>query len=491
MPKLIVIGAGVAGIATAIRAAVQGYDVTVFEQNSYPGGKLAEIRENGFRFDAGPSLFTMPQYVDELFLLAGKNPRDYFTCSKLDLVCNYFYEDGTSISAWADADRFAREVAAHTADNAVAVKKFLAKSGEIYGITSPVFLERSLHKVRSYLNLQTLRSLLRLPAIDPFRTMNEANSRRFRDAKTIQLFNRYATYNGSDPYQAPATLNVIPHLEHHFGAWFPQGGMYNITRALVRLAEELQVTFEYNAPVQEIMLSSRKVTGITSRGQFHPADAVVSNMDVYFTYTRLLKKIRPPKHILRQERSSSALIFYWGISGAVGESLDLHNIFFSEDYAAEFNAIWKAQRIYEDPTVYVNISAKLEAADAPPGCENWFVMINVPADSGQDWEQLTNEARKHVLTKLSRNLGKDVASAIVSESVLGPRGIGKNTSSYRGSIYGTSSNSKYAAFLRHANRSATVHGLYFAGGSVHPGGGIPLALLSAKIVAGMLRQVKR
>lgn len=486
MRKAIVIGAGIAGIASAIRLAVKGFEVEVFESNAYPGGKLAQIECSGFRFDAGPSLFTMPQYVDELFELAGKKASDYFTYKKLDLVCRYFYEDGTQINAWADAEKFADEIAAKTTDSKESVKSFLKKSSEIYAITNPVFLEKSLHRIGSYLNLKTANSILRFPAIDPFRTMNQANESFFHDDKTIRFFNRYATYNGSNPYQAPATLNVIPHLEHYFGAYFPEKGMIDITLSLIKLAENLGVKFNYRQTVNEIIVDENRVKGVKVNNAAVKAEVVVSNMDVYFTYKKLLKNTPFPVKLKQQERSSSALIFYWGINKQFDE-LQLHNIFFSEDYQEEFNCIWKRKSIYNDPTVYINISSKFKPDDAPPGCENWFVMINVPCNCGQDWNKLIDEARKNILKKLSGNLNTDIRKLIVCEKILDPRSIEARTSSYRGALYGTSSNSKFAAFLRHANFSSKIRGLYFAGGSVHPGGGIPLALLSAKIVSGLVK----
>ncbi len=489
MPRknALIIGAGIAGIATAIRLAVKGYDVAIFEANSYPGGKLSEFEKDGFRFDAGPSLLTMPQYIDELFMLADKKPTDYFSYQKLDVVCNYFYEDGSYIKASADEDKFIAELSKATDEPETAIKKYAENSRRIYNITNHVFLERSLHRLKTYLSWNAIGSILHLPQIDAMRTMHKANTSFFRDQRAVQFFDRYATYNGSNPFSAPATLNVIPHIEQHFGAYFPDGGMYNIVISLVKLAESLGVKFHYNFPVEEIVLDGRKVKGIKVNGELHEADIVVSNMDVWFTYHKLLKdrpKLHPQK-ILQQERSSSALIFYWGINKQFPQ-LDLHNIFFSADYKTEFDHIWQQKDIYHDPTVYLNISSKYKPDDAPARCENWFVMINVPANTGQDWDQLIADARKNIVAKLNRLLGEDISPLIVNESVLDPRGIESRTSSYQGSIYGTSSNSQFAAFLRHANKSSKIDGLYFCGGSVHPGGGIPLCLLSAKIVSDWL-----
>ena len=481
--KAVIIGAGIAGIATAIRLAIKGYHVEVFEASNYAGGKIAEFELDGFRFDAGPSLFTMPQYVDELFELAGKKPSQYFSYQKLDKLCQYFYEDGSRLTTYADEEKFINEVEKLTGDGG-AIRKHLENSSRIYEISRPIFLEKSLHRLKTYLTFEAFRALFQLSKLDTSRTMHQANNNLFKDEHMVQYADRYATYNGSDPYQVPATLNVIPHLEHHIGAYFPKDGMYNIVNSLVELAESIGVKFHYNSPVEQIILKNKKPIGIKIYGETIDADIVVSNMDVWFTYHKLLSS-HPhlfPKKVLSQERSSSALIFYWGIKKQFLE-LDLHNIFFSADYKAEFDHIWQKQTIYHDPTVYVNISSKFKPDDAPAGCENWFVMINVPANKGQDWDRLINEARTNILKKLSRVLKTNIADLIVTESILDPRSIESRTSSYQGSIYGSSSNSRFAAFLRHANRSSKIKNLYFCGGSVHPGGGIPLCLLSAKIVS--------
>lgn len=484
-PKAIIIGAGIAGIASAIRMATKGFDVDVFESNAFPGGKLAEINAEGFRFDAGPSLFTMPQYVDELFELAGKNPIDYFKYERLDEICRYFYEDGLKLTASSDLNKFTNEIEAKTNSKAKEVNAYLKKSEIIYKVTHKVFLERTLHKIKSYLHWDTLKSIFRFGQIDALRTQSEANDAFFKDERIAQLFNRYATYNGSNPYQAPATLNVIPHFEYHFGAFLPTKGMYSITTSLVKLAEDLGVKFHYNKPVDEIKYVAKnkksKVGGIICNGELIKANVVISNLDIWFTYKNLLKNFPAPKKLLQQERSSSALIFYWGIKDIHSE-FGLHNILFAEDYKAEFDSIWKKKTICKDPTVYINITSKHIKNDAPENCENWFVMINVPSNKGQNWDLLIAEARQNILNKIERILKKDITSAIIFEQILDPRSIEAKTGSYQGSLYGNSSNNQFAAFLRHPNFSIQIENLYFCGGSVHPGGGIPLALLSAKII---------
>ena len=484
-PAIAIIGAGIAGLACAIRLANKGYCVTVFEANPYPGGKLTEIAQNGYRFDAGPSLFTMPHLVDELFRLSGEKPSDYFQYQRLPITCRYFYEDGTVITAYAEKEKFAREIAKKTTVDINTVLTALQRSAFLYETLGALFMERSLHQWQTFLNKKALQAYTRLHKLDFFRTLHQANREQFSDPKVVQLFNRFATYNGSDPYQAPATMRIIPHLEFNIGAFFPKGGMHAITNSLFQLAMRLGVPFHFNARVEKILVEHKYVKGIQVSGKAYGFDKVVSNMDMVNTYKKLLSDQAQPKRLLNQPKSSSALIFYWGIKQSF-EQLDLHNIFFSKNYQAEFEHIFQKQDIYEDPTVYINITSKYQPSDAPKGCENWFTMINVPNNSGQDWDALIVKARGYVLRKLSRILKSDISALIATEAILDPRMIEQKTSSAQGALYGNSSNNRYAAFLRHANFSSKIKGLYFCGGSVHPGGGIPLCLLSAKIVADML-----
>lgn len=480
--KAIIIGAGIAGIATALRLTKQGYRVSVYEGNSYPGGKLSQLEMKGFRFDAGPSLFTMPQYVEELFQLFGKNTQEHFEYDRLPIVCRYFYPDGQVLDTPADAMDFKRVLVEELGEEATKVEQFFQQAARLYEITEPVFLRHSIHKLSTYLKPQTLKSFLRLHQLDVFRTMHQANAALFKNPKTIQLFDRYATYNGSNPYEAPATLNIISHLEHDIGAFFPKKGMYSITESLVALSEEVGVEFHYNQRVDEILLDKGKAVGVKVNGEHKPASVVVSNMDVANTYKRLLPTAKHPKFILSQPKSSSALIFYWGIDRVFAE-LDVHNILFTEDYQREFKTMFEDQSIDDDPTVYIFISSKAVPKDAPEGCENWFVMINVPNNQGQDWDELIQQARRAILAKIRRHLGVDMAPRIICEEYLDPRRIESKTASVAGALYGNSSNNKFAAFLRHPNFSRRIKDLYFCGGSVHPGGGIPLCLLSARITA--------
>lgn len=479
--KVIVIGAGVGGLATAIRLSLKGYSVEVFESNSYVGGKLSQINSNGFRFDAGPSLFTVPELVDELFELANLNPRKYFNYYQLEESCRYFYPDGTFLRGFSDIDKFAEESALQTGVSPVDVKNHLKKSAYIYDATAFLFLEHSLHKLKTYCSFKVLKSFLKLPFLGLFSSMHSKNAKVLKNKKMTQLFDRYATYNGSNPYVAPSILNIIPHLEFNKGAFFPKKGMYSISTSLFELAQSLGVEFRLNTKVTKILVDNKKATGVEIDKEKVMSDYVVSNLDVYFVYNTLLKTHKKPLKILKQERSTSALIFYWGLNKSF-ENLDLHNIFFSDKYKAEFDALRDGKNIYHDPTVYVNITSKKNKSDAPEGCENWFVMVNVPANTGQDWDSLISKTRTNILQKLSKELQTNIESHILTEEILEPRTIESKTASFQGALYGTASNNKSAAFFRHSNFSKDISGLYFCGGSVHPGGGIPLALSSAKIV---------
>lgn len=483
--KVRVIGSGVGGLATAVRLAHRGYDVTVYEKNTYIGGKVSPIEKDGFFWGFGASLFTFPELLNEVFILCGRNPSDYYTYHRVDPVCHYFYEDGTQISSYAEPKKFAEEVEAKTGETASHITDYLKRIEGIYESTKDIFLHKSLHKLSTYLTVQTLRAIANILDIGIHKTLHRANEQSFADTRVVQLFDHYATYNGSDPYVAPSTLSVIAHPEYGRGAYILDGGMPDLTRSLHKLALELGVKFRTDVMVDSIEVEGDKATGVRVNGTLHEADLVVSNMDVYYTYTKLMPDQKAPKRTLTQTMSSSVIVFYWGIRGSFPE-VDLHNIFFSKDYAVEFEEM-RQGKVPEDPTIYLFNSSKYQPRHAPEGCENWFILINVPHEAGQDWASIILQAKRNIIAKINRALGKDIEPLIVSETINYPKNIEEKTLSYLGSIYGASSNDKFSAFLRHPNFSRRISNLYFCGGSVHPGSGVPLCLLSAKIVDELIR----
>ena len=488
MSKALVIGAGIAGLAVALRLQKKGYDVSVFESNAYPGGKLHEFTLGAYRFDWGPSLFTMPYLVTELFELFNEDASQYFQYIKKDNSCVYFWEDGTRFKASSNTEVFAEDLISDFGEDKVLVKKYLNGNKKKYDLTAKLFLESSLHKVKTYLSKDTLKALINYQKLDLYSTLNTVNKKSFNNPKIVQLFNRYATYNGSDPYKTPGIMSMIPHLEMDMGTYFPEGGMHAITKSLYDLAISKGIQFHFNTRVERIEVVNNKAIGVVAEKQHHNAAIVVTNSDVAATYKELLSGHKKPTRTLNQEKSSSAIIFYWGVARTFPQ-LDLHNILFSEDYQKEFNTIFNEKTPPEDPTIYINISSKNNADDAPEGCENWFVMVNAPSASGQDWAAIKKQVRKSIIAKTNKILKTDIEQYIVEEDSLDPLEIEKKTGSVGGALYGASSNSKFAAFLRHPNFSTNISGLYFCGGSVHPGGGIPLCLLSAKITSDLIPEV--
>lgn len=482
MKKVAIIGAGISGLAVSVRLARLGYHVSVYEQAAKAGGKLNESRLEGFRFDRGPSLFTMPEMLDELLDEDLRVPY-----RKLDVVTRYFYEDGTVLNAYADPQKFADEVADKTGEPHRAITRYLHKAATIYRITAPIFILNSFHRISKLLSLSNIGRALQFPRIQAFMSLHNKNRSAFRDNRLVQLFDRFATYNGSNPYKAPATLQVIAHLEHNKGAFFPDEGMYAIAEALQKQAEKLGVAFSFNTPVEKVLVGKSGPKTLMIQGRQYDFDLLVSDVDVRYFYDSLLADAGRLNPHRVDEPSSSALIFYWGMK-RVYSGLDLHNIFFGADYQNEFDCLFRKKAISDDPTVYVYVSNKQTGKDAPVGQENWFVMVNAPVDVGQDWEQVTVRIRARIIQKLERMLQSEVESQIVCEEILDPAGIELSTSSVDGAIYGASSNSKFAAFRRHPNYRKELPGVYFVGGSVHPGGGIPLCLSSAKIVAEWIKE---
>lgn len=482
MTQAIIIGSGIGGLAASIRLARQGIRVDVYESAENAGGKISERNFDGFRFDAGPSLLTLPEL---LFELLDDDLR--FAVQKTEIITKYFYPDGTQVLAYSDIEKLATEIEKKLNVPEKKLISYLRKAATIYDLTSDLFIFGSFHRLKNLLNLKSLKTLLQFRKLQAFQSLHDFNTNELGEKRLVQLFDRYATYNGSNPYQTPATLSVISHLEHELGAYLPEGGMIRITEALAKQALKLGVKFHFGQAVQKVEIRNGKVAGIRIDSGLVPAEIVVSDVDIHSFYSSLLPDKKRLSKINREERSSSALIFYWGMKGNFPE-LDIHNIFFSSDYEEEFTQLFQLNEVSNDPTVYIYISCKYNPTDAPDGCENWFVMINAPADVGQNWDEIIERTRLNILNKLERMLGKQLKDRFAAEQILSPPEIFKQTGSVNGSIYGSSSNSRYASFNRHANFRSDIAGLYFVGGSVHPGGGIPLCLSSARIVDGLVKE---
>lgn len=481
---VIVIGAGIGGLSAAIHLAVAGQRVLVLEQHASIGGKMGEVRQDGFRWDTGPSVITMRPVFEALFREAGRHLEDYLALVPVDPLTRYFYPDGVRLDLSRDLPRLLAQIAALDERDVEGYLAFLSYAARLHRITGPVFIydqPPGWHSLRHI----SLRDALR---VDGLRTMQQAIRAHVRSPHLRQLLGRFATYVGASPYRAPATLNVIAHVELNGGVWYPQGGVYAIARAMARLADELGVELQTGVPVERLEVQNRRVRGVVlADGGYIAARAVIANVDVTYVYERLLPpdaiQRRHVERLLAAEPSCSAFILLWGVRGKHAD-LAHHNIFFSADYRREFHEIFAQGLPPAEPTVYVAITSKSDADHAPPGYENWFVLINAPAlGSVWDWTQQATAYRNVVLERLS-SFG--YRPEIVSEQLLTPLDLERLTGARRGALYGLSSNRRWAAFQRPHNRAPDVQGLYFAGGTTHPGGGVPMVVLSGRVAAQLM-----
>lgn len=480
--SILILGAGIGGLSAAIHLAARGRKVTILEQNPAVGGKMSEIRAEGFRFDTGPSVITMRGVFEDLFRAAGRHLEDYLTLLPVEPLTRYFWPDGSRLDLSRDLPKTAAQIAALEPRDLEGYLDFLAEAARLHRITGPVFTYGPPPSLESLKHV-TLKDAL---SVDVVRTLQQSIECRIRHPHLRQLLGRFATYVGASPYLAPATLGVIAHVELTEGVWYPQGGIYAIARAYEKLARELGVEIRLNTKVREICLHGKQVSSVLlENGEILPASTLISNLDVTTTHN-LMQSERATRRLdtlKKRDVSCSGMILLLGVEGAFPE-LAHHNIFFSSDYRREFEQIFSERVLPDDPTLYLCITSKTDADHAPAGCENWFVMANAPA-----LDQASSAVDKAAVTEMLLNrlagLGLDVRNKIRYQKLLTPLDIQKNTGAYRGALYGVSFNDRFAPFKRPHNKSE-FDGLYFVGGTTHPGGGVPMVTLSGKLVAEML-----
>lgn len=489
-PRIVVIGAGIGGLSAAISLGAKGNRVTVVEQLDRPGGKMGEVRTGRFRWDTGPSVITMRHVIEQHFRDAGRDLNDYVDLQPTQPITRYFWRDGTVLDAVADQDQMAASIESLWGRReAQGYRDFMTYVARLHSIIGEPFLYRAKPRARDLLRMP-LADVLR---IDPLRTMNQAIRSFFREPQLIQLFGRFATYNGSSPYDAPATLNVIAHVEMAEGAWYPRGGIYQLALAYERLALELGVEIRYSSAADEILIDAGRATGVRlSDGTTIRADAVINNVDYTHAQTTLMPRDhRKPMPTL--EPSCSGFIMMLGAKGN-HDRLAHHNILFTRNYPAEFDDIFRRGRAPLDPTLYLCITSKTDPAHAPAGHENWFVLTNAPYLSERyDWSAEKERYQRHVTGLLLANIDRisplpEARTMIVEERTLTPLDLQSMYGGNGGAIYGYSSNTKTAAFMRPPNRDQRVRGLYHASGSAHPGGGVPLVTLSGRAAAACVAE---
>ncbi|MCG7596427.1 NAD(P)/FAD-dependent oxidoreductase [Mycobacterium sp. PSTR-4-N] len=485
MSRVVVIGAGLGGLAAAARLAALGHQVTVCEAAPTVGGKLGVVHRDGFTFDTGPSLLTMPDLLTELFAATG-GPSD-LRIERVDPACAYRFADGTELTLPHDRNAVGAAIDDVLGREAgQSWRRLHERARRLWDLVGEPVL-------RQPISLPALARMSARPAdlraVAPWRTIDGLGRATFADPRLRMWLNRYATYSGSDPRRTPSVLAVTSFVEQEFGAWYVAGGLRRIVDTVARRCAELGVEIRTDSRVDEVVTGGGRVYGVRCAGTTVPADVVVSDADASELYGRLAPApARLARRLRRTPRSMAGFVMMLGLSGR--EPGAAHRILFPSDYDAEFDAIFgRRPRPVADPTVY------LHAPDDPTlrpndATEGWFVLVNAPAHDpaggGMDWdaEGLADTYSAHILDVLAER-GVDVRPRLQFTEVITPAELERRTGAPGGAIYGTASHGPRAALRRPANRSP-IPGLFLVGGSAHPGGGIPLVLMSAEIVAGLI-----
>jgi phytoene desaturase len=494
--RVLVIGGGVGGLAVAIRLQALGHQVTVVERNEQVGGKLAVLADAGYTFDIGPSLMTLPAVFEELCALAGTSLDAEMNLVRLDPQFRYKWPDGSALTIHDDPAATVAAVEEFVPGAGDQWEKYLQRARRIWEVSERTFFAGPMDNPLALMT--RMRSPLDLWAIDSLRSLHRSASRAFSDPRLVQLIDRYATYSGSSPYRAPATLACIPHIESHFGCWYPMGGLGELSATIERLARRMGVEIRTSTEVTQLHVVAGRVTtadlrvtesGQAGRTERCPVDLVVANADAEHLYRDLLGDAAAVRRVQRADRSSSGFVICAGVRGITPE-LSHHNLWFSEDYRTEFAQI-AAGQLPTDPTIYGCVSSVTDPSQAPAGNENWFLLINTaPSGAGRSTTGTTpgeldrSQATDRVLEGLARR-GVDLRDRIDVLHTLTPSDIAERYRAPGGAIYGTSSNGRRAAFLRPSNRTRYPN-LFLVGGSSHPGGGLPLVTMSARIVAELV-----
>ena len=477
--KAIVVGAGVGGLCVSIRLAAAGHDVMVLERNPMVGGKVATLTEAGYTFDLGPTLLTMPHWFDEVMRLAGTTLTDEVELVRLDPQFRYRWPDGSSVDIPDDAAVVPAALDAFSPGSGAQWTDFAARAANIWEVSERTFLAGPVSSPWSLVS--RAKSPLDLGRIDAKRTLAKAAAKSFDDPRLRQMVNRYATYSGSSPFLAPATLSCIPHIEQTFGAWHVIGGLGRLRDALERVAARIGVDIRTSCDVGRITLASGAVSGVElADGGSEPADVVVANVDAAHLYTELLPDPKEASQLDKAGRSGSAFVVCAAVRGRT-DGVAHHNVFFSLDGDREFREL-DTGRAATDATVYACVPSVSDPTMTPNGCENWTMLVTLPPAVGVDRKLLTAS----VLNRLAER-GVDLRDRIEFTRTLVPADFEARYRAIGGSIYGSSSNGKAAAFRRPSN-IGPVPGLFLVGGSSHPGGGLPLVATSARIVADLVTE---
>ncbi len=479
--KAVVIGGGLGGMAAALRLAAQGWQVTLCEAGPALGGKLNRHAAQGFTFDTGPSLITMPWIFEDLFRAAGADMSERLEIVPVRPLARYVYPDGTAFTFSTNAAEWGAAVSELEPRDVQGFYRIMSLGAKLYELSKATFLNQAPGEPPGP---GMLRALRHFPLWRGWGNYANTVAHYLKSPYLRQLFNRYPTYVGSSPYHCPATFLLIPYLEWAFGGWYVMGGLYRIAEELEALLREHEVDIRVNAPAVGITHLGQKINGVNlENGEHLPARIVVMNGDASDAPGLLGEAGAKP---LPEERRS--LSGFWMLLGLNRKLPDLHHhtVFFSADYHREFLELFEARRFPEDPTVYVNIPSRTDPSCAPDGGEALFIMANAPANAAAWNDARAASARERVFNRLQASGFPDIADAIVIEDIWTPKRAAERYRMPGGAIYGQHSHGWRNAFMRPPNVSSRYSGLYFAGGSTHPGGGTPIVLRSAEITTRLI-----
>lgn len=485
--RVAVVGAGLGGISAAVSLRAQGYAVEVFEKNERIGGKLNVMEQEGFTFDLGPSIFTLPQYFEDLFARAGKKMADYVELQSVTPHWRNFFEDGTVLDLYEEPDLMKRELEKLPGDVEGHWKEFqgfMDYARQQYGIIEDGYLKQGLDNLWEFLRYYGLGKIGK--QIDYKRSMAGAIAEHFSDPHMRSIFEYFIKYVGSSALAAPGYMNLMPIIQFDYGLWYVRGGMYALAEGLGRLMEEMEIPVHLGADVAAINKEGRKVTGLTMRdGTVFESDLVVSNMEVIPAYEKLLgEKPRFMKKLKKFEPACSGLVVHLGTKKEYPQ-LAHHNFFYSGNQHKHFKTVFEKGELPEDPTLYVVAPTRTDPSKAPAGCDNIKILPHIPPL--KDGSGITHEdylaLKDRILVKMERLGLKDLRENIITEDVLTPVDIERMYRSNRGSIYGVVSDWKKNHGFKAPKCSKKYGNLYFCGGSVNPGGGMPMAILSGQKVA--------
>ena len=480
--QVVIIGGGLGGLASALRLARAGWQVTLCERGSQFGGKMNSWTQAGFRFDTGPSLVTMPWVFEDLFRVAGTTLAEHVELVRVHPLADYVFADGTRFTYTSSLPEWLRTLGEIERRDVDGFFRFMRLGARLFALSQETFLRRT---PLAPPDLRSLRALRHLPLRHAWGNYHAAVASFFKSPYLCQLFDRYPTYVGSSPYSAPATLAVIPYIEFAYGGWHIRGGLYRLIESIVTLLRGLGVELRSDARVDRIEHDGHRARGVRlADGTRLAADVVVMNGDA--ATTRALLGLNG--HTQRESaRSLSGFVLLLGVKRRLPQ-LPHHTVYFSADYRREFAQLFAERRFPDDPTVYVSAPSRTDPSLAPADGETLFVMANAPANDAA-WDETQIEgARARVCARLAKGGFPDIESATVVSDVWTPDRIAHAYLMPGGAIYGTHSHGWRYAFLRPPNKDARLGGLYYVGGSTHPGGGTPTVLLSAEITCELIRR---